>query len=93
MKITKAENIMISTIFSRQKAEKLLQFMLTDKDFQTEAADIQHQLQNIYVYKIKCCGCGHKHDCNSYQPLSVEQIKYKEVYFLCDSCYNSEDFK
>lgn len=78
---------------SRESATKLVGLLSSHPEYKSIVGDINHQLQTIYCYKIKCYGCGRKISYDSYQELTDDDIKDRETYFLCDSCYDSEDFK
>lgn len=80
-------------ILSRESATKLMELLSTHPEYKSIVIDINHQLQTIYCYKIKCYGCGRKTAYDSYHQLTDNDIKRREEYFLCESCYDSEDFK
>jgi hypothetical protein len=78
---------------NREAAIKLARLLSSYPEYKSIISDINKQLQTIYCYKIKCYGCGRKTVYDSYQQLTDDDIKKREEYFLCESCYDSEDFK
>ncbi len=62
-------------------------------EFDSMARDIENQLAPVYVYEVKCVGCGNRTEVASATNLSTTEIKKIEGWKLCKPCFESEDFK
>jgi hypothetical protein len=93
MKIEYADEIDIDTTLCRKNAERLVKLLEPFVEFKHLVDEINSQMIPIYVYKVKCFGCGKKIEVGDRKQLSKKDLKRIEQFKLCQSCYDSEDFK
>lgn len=95
------KEIDVRATLSKKDARILLELLEETKDgaggciagFSPIIERIKRQLKRIYIYNIKCCGCGKLVEYDFLEERNRTQLRDIEEYALCNSCYDSEDFK